>query len=131
LYRLLDKIWTAGRSRQEADSLGSIDMLNSLSDANSEARLLVAFIFSQTSGVHGDNYESDTFAAPPLRQLVPGFPPRRPASEPGSGHERFVVDKVALGEVFSEYLRFLCRYSFHQELHNHHHFSSGAGATGQ
>jgi hypothetical protein len=36
-------------------------------------------------------------------QLVAGFPPRRPGFDPGSGHVGFVVDKVALGQVFSEY----------------------------
>jgi hypothetical protein len=37
----------------------------------------------------------------------------------------FVVDKVALGQVFSEYFGFPCQFSFHQLLHNHHHLSSG------
>jgi hypothetical protein len=31
----------------------------------------------------------------------------------------FVVDKVALGQVFSEYFGLPCQYSFHQLLHNH------------
>jgi hypothetical protein len=35
----------------------------------------------------------------------------------------FVVDKVALGQVFSNFL--------HQLLHNHHHLSSGACTIGQ
>jgi hypothetical protein len=43
----------------------------------------------------------------------------------------FVVDKVALGQVFSEYFGFPCQSSFHQLLHNHHHLSSGAGTIGQ
>jgi hypothetical protein len=33
----------------------------------------------------------------------------------------FVVDKVALGQVFSEYFDFPCQSSFHQILHHHHH----------
>jgi hypothetical protein len=33
----------------------------------------------------------------------------------------FVVDKVALGQVFSEYFCFLCKFSFHRLLHIHHH----------
>jgi hypothetical protein len=37
----------------------------------------------------------------------------------------FVVDKVALGQVFSEYFGFPCQISFHQLLHNHPHLSSG------
>jgi hypothetical protein len=38
---------------------------------------------------------------PFLRQLVTGFPPQWPGFEPRSSHVGFVVDKVALGEVFS------------------------------
>jgi hypothetical protein len=33
----------------------------------------------------------------------------------------FVVDKVALGQVFSEYFGFPCRSSFHQILHHYNH----------
>jgi hypothetical protein len=36
----------------------------------------------------------------------------------------FVVDKVALGQVFSEYFGFPCQ-SFHQFLHNHYHYHPG------
>jgi hypothetical protein len=43
----------------------------------------------------------------------------------------FVVDKVALGQVFSEYFGFPCQSSFHQLLHNHHHLSSGADTIDQ
>jgi hypothetical protein len=43
----------------------------------------------------------------------------------------FVVDKVALGQVFSEYFGFPCQSSFNHSLHNHHHLSSGAGTIGQ
>jgi hypothetical protein len=42
----------------------------------------------------------------------------------------FVVDKVALGQVFFEYFSFLCQFSFHRLLHIHH-LSSGAGTIGQ
>jgi hypothetical protein len=48
--------------------------------------------------------------------LVAGFPPRRPGFEPGPGHVGFVVDKVALGQVFSEYFGFSCQFEFHQLL---------------
>jgi hypothetical protein len=41
-----------------------------------------------------------------------------------------MVDKVALGQVFSEYFGFPCHFSFHQLL-NTHHLSTGAGAIGQ
>jgi hypothetical protein len=45
----------------------------------------------------------------------------------------FVVDKVVLGQVYSEYFGFPCQSSFHQLLHNHPHLlvSSGAGKIGQ
>jgi hypothetical protein len=43
---------------------------------------------------------------------------------------KFVLDKVALGQVFSEYFGFPCQSSFHWLLHNHHP-SSGAGTIGQ
>jgi hypothetical protein len=45
-------------------------------------------------------------AAPWLKRLVAGFPQRRPGFEPGSDHVGFVVDKVALGQVFLQVLRF-------------------------
>jgi hypothetical protein len=44
---------------------------------------------------------------------------RRPRFEPGSGHVGFVVEKVALGQVFSQYFGFPCQFSFRQLLHNH------------
>jgi hypothetical protein len=43
----------------------------------------------------------------------------------------FVVDKVALGQVFSEYFGFPCQSSLQQSLHNHHNLPSGAGTIGQ
>jgi hypothetical protein len=43
----------------------------------------------------------------------------------------FVVDKVALGQVFSQYFGFPCQSSFHQLLLNELHLSSGAGTIGQ
>jgi hypothetical protein len=39
-------------------------------------------------------------AVPWLRRLVAGLPPRRPGFDPGSVRVGFVVDKVALGQVF-------------------------------
>jgi hypothetical protein len=41
----------------------------------------------------------------------------------------FVVDKVALGQVFPEYFGFACQFSFHRLLHIH--LSSGFGKRGQ
>jgi hypothetical protein len=34
---------------------------------------------------------------------------------------RFLVDKAALGQVFSEYFCFPCQSSFHQFIHHHNH----------
>jgi hypothetical protein len=42
----------------------------------------------------------------------------------------FVVDKVALGQVSSEYFGFPCQFSLHRLLHSHH-LSSEAGTIGQ
>jgi hypothetical protein len=42
-------------------------------------------------------------AMPQLTRLVAGFPSRRHGFEPGSDNVGFVVDKVALGQVFPEY----------------------------
>jgi hypothetical protein len=43
----------------------------------------------------------DYEAVPWLRRLVAGLSPRRPGFDPGSLHVGFMVDKVALGQVFS------------------------------
>jgi hypothetical protein len=48
--------------------------------------------------------QGEKMAAPWLRRLVAGFPPRRPGFEPSSGHVGFVVDKAALGQGFSEHV---------------------------
>jgi hypothetical protein len=52
-------------------------------------------------------------------RLLAAFPPRRPGFTSGQ-HVGFVVDKVALGQVFSEYFGFPCQ-SFHRFLHHHNH----------
>jgi hypothetical protein len=46
---------------------------------------------------------------------------RRPGFDSASGQVGFVVNKVAPGQVFSEYFCFLCQSSFHQILHHHNH----------
>jgi hypothetical protein len=43
----------------------------------------------------------------------------------------FVADKVALGQVSSEYFGFPCHFSFHRLLHIHHHISSPLGTIAQ
>jgi hypothetical protein len=70
-------------------------------------------------------------AAPQLKRLVAGFSPRLPGFKPGSSHVGFVVEKVALGQVFFGYFGFPCQSTFHLLLHNHHHLSPGAGTIGQ
>jgi hypothetical protein len=59
-------------------------------------------------------------AVPQLRRLASGFPLRRPGFDPRSGHVGFVVDKMVLGQVFSEDFGFPGQFSFHQMLHIHH-----------
>jgi hypothetical protein len=59
-----------------------------------------------------------------LRQLVSRFPLQRPGSIPGQVM-KFVVDKEALGQVYSEYFGFPCQFSFCQIL------LAGAGKIGQ
>jgi hypothetical protein len=58
-----------------------------------------------------------------------GFPPRQPGINPRSSHVGFVVDKVALGQVFSEYFGFPFQFLFHQILRTR--LPSGAGTVGQ
>jgi hypothetical protein len=50
--------------------------------------------------------------------------------EARSSHVGFVVNEVAVGQVYSEYLGFSCQFSFHRLLHTHH-LSSRAGTIGQ
>jgi hypothetical protein len=51
-------------------------------------------------------------AVPHLRRLVSGILPRRPGFTPRPIHVGFVVDKVALGQVFLQVLRFPTSVSF-------------------
>jgi hypothetical protein len=43
----------------------------------------------------------------------------RPGFDPRSAYVGFVVDKAALGQVFSKYLFFPCQFSFHHLLRIH------------
>jgi hypothetical protein len=63
-------------------------------------------------------------------RLVASDPTRQPRFKPRSGHVGFVVDKVTLGQVFSEYFGFPLQFSFDLQLHTHH-LSSGAATIGQ
>jgi hypothetical protein len=67
-------------------------------------------------------------AIPQLRRLVTTFSSGRPVFDPRSGH---VMDKVAMGQVFSECFCFACELSFHRLLHIHHHLSYEAGTIYQ
>jgi hypothetical protein len=60
---------------------------------------------------------------------VAGFKLRQSGFDPGSGQVGFVVDKVALGRVFSDYFCFPCQFSFHQIRHHHNH--PGQATIGQ
>jgi hypothetical protein len=55
--------------------------------------------------------------------------PRQPGFDPGSGQMGFVVDKVALRQVFSEHFGFPCQSSIHQIFHHHNH--PGQATIGQ
>jgi hypothetical protein len=68
---------------------------------------------------------------PYLRRLVAASQLRRPGFEPRPGYMEFVVVRVALGQVFSEYLGFPCQFLFHRLLHIHHHLSAGYGTICQ
>jgi hypothetical protein len=56
---------------------------------------------------------------PQLRRLVFGFPPRQLKFDPSLDQMVFVLDKVALGRVFSQYFGFLCHFSLRQLLDSH------------
>jgi hypothetical protein len=53
-----------------------------------------------------DVNRSDPRAVPLLRRLVAGLSQRRPGFDPRAVDVGFVVDKVALGQVFLKELRF-------------------------
>jgi hypothetical protein len=61
-------------------------------------------VFSLRFSVMPCDYHS-TVAVPWLRRLVAGLSPRRSGFAPVSVHVGFVVDKVALGQVFLRVLR--------------------------
>jgi hypothetical protein len=84
-----------------------------------------------TTNTNVKHYYYIGMAVTQLRRLAAGFQPRWPGFDLRSCHAGFVVDKVALGQVFSEYFGFPCKFSFHRLLHTHHHLSSGADAVGQ
>jgi hypothetical protein len=67
---------------------------------------------------------------PWLWRIVAGFPKRGLRFETRSGNVGFVVDKAALGQVFSENFSVPYQFSFHRLFHIHH-LSPGAGTIVQ
>jgi hypothetical protein len=63
------------------------------------------------------------------RTISRRLPTRLPGFGPRSGYVGFSVDKLALGQVYSEYFLFSCQSSFHHLLHIHPLFR--AGTVGQ
>jgi hypothetical protein len=59
-----------------------------------------------------------TMVVPAVAQAVSSWLPTAAARVWQVG---FVVDKVSLGQVFSEYFGFPFQSSFHQILHHHNH----------
>jgi hypothetical protein len=70
---------------------------------------------------------------PWLRRLVAGLSPRRPGFDPGSVNVGFVVDEVALGQVFLLVLRFspvsIILLVLHTHLHLHVAFTRTDGRS--
>jgi hypothetical protein len=58
-------------------------------------------------------------ATPSLRRLVAHCLPLWPEFVARSRHVGIVVDKMALGQVFSKYFDLPCQFVFHYPLHNH------------
>jgi hypothetical protein len=77
------------------------------------------------SGSRLQNFEYQwSKAVPWLRSLVASLSPRRPRFAPGSIHEEFMVYKMALGQVFSEFFDFLLSISFHRRSPNSYHLGN-------
>jgi hypothetical protein len=67
------------------------------------------------TGTPRSTQTSNTPCGRTIAQAVSSWlPTAAPGFELGSGQMGFVVDKVALGQVFSEYFGFPCQSSFHQ-----------------
>jgi hypothetical protein len=84
---------------------------------------------SVASQVRLSSAELVSWDVPYLRRLVAGFPPWPPGFDTRSCHVGFVVDKVALRQVFSDYFSFPCQFSYH--LMPYTHPASGAGTMCQ
>jgi hypothetical protein len=87
------------------------------------------YIFSSSSlTIHlFDTLRSELLTAWAVSWL--GFPQRRLKFGPRSGHVGVVVDKLAMGQVFSEFFGFSWQFSFHQLLYTDRSLF-GAGTIG-
>jgi hypothetical protein len=54
-----------------------------------------------------------------IDQAVTGFSLQWPGFDPRTKHMWFMVDKVALGQIFSKYSEFPCQFTLYQLLHIH------------
>jgi hypothetical protein len=83
----------------------------------SSVQIFSSALFSNTHRICSSLNVRDGRAV--AQRLDAGFPPRRSGFAYGQ-RVGFVVDKAALGHVFSEYFGFPCQ-SFHRFLHHHNH----------
>jgi hypothetical protein len=107
-------------------SSGGLVWIRNVPSASTKARNLFTKLHSLSERPFFNGCASTQFPYSFIHRL----PLWRPGLEPRSGHMGFVVDKVALRQVFSEYFGFPCQFLFHRLLHNPHQ-SSGAGTVGQ
>jgi hypothetical protein len=73
---------------------------------------------SKTHRIYRLNHSSN-FDLPLLKRLVPGFLSCWRVFELGSDHVGFVVEKLAMEPVFSEYFSFPYQFLFYKLLHIH------------
>jgi hypothetical protein len=83
------------------------------------------------NGEHPAPAGNQTLVVQPTASHSGSYPPPWPGFEPRSSNVGFMVDKVELRQVFSEYLGFPCQFSFHRLLHIHHNLTSWAGTKVQ
>jgi hypothetical protein len=86
------EVLTTLKPKKEVSLLQISLKLPAYSVATLFTEMIIAITFS--------NNKSFGSAVPWLRQLFAGLPLRRPVFDPGLVHVGFVVDKVALGQVF-------------------------------
>jgi hypothetical protein len=83
---------------------------------------LVETIISHFSAVQGTCENSEATKGRAIAQAVSRWLPTAAARfRTRVWQVGFVMDKVALGQVFSEHFDFVYQFSFHQILHHHNH----------